>query len=129
MRSTDLDVLERRARRGYERSRVLRALLGVLPVALLAGVLFCLGVHPHPQLMLAVGGGVFTLGEKLFAVPWEAMTLDTINKRFTLNIDKDRIENAPGFDSDHWPNMANQTWASQIHTYYGTGSLHDAQRR
>jgi sporulation protein YlmC with PRC-barrel domain len=74
-------------------------------------------------------GGVFTLGEKLFAVPWEAMTLDTINKRFTLNIDKDRIENAPGFDSDHWPNMANQTWASQIHTYYGTNSGRSADLR
>jgi hypothetical protein len=74
-------------------------------------------------------GGVFTLGEKLFAVPWEAMTLDTINKRFTLNIDKDRIDSAPGFDSDHWPNMANQTWASQIHTYYGTNSARSADLR
>jgi len=65
MRSTDLDLLERRARRGYERSRLLRALVGVLPVALLAAVLFCLGVHPHPQVMLAVGAGVFTLGAGL----------------------------------------------------------------
>jgi len=63
---------------------------------------------------------VLTIGEKLFAVPWEALTLDTVNKRFTLNLDKERIENAPGFDADHWPNMANQTWASQIHNYYGT---------
>jgi sporulation protein YlmC with PRC-barrel domain len=67
-----------------------------------------------------MAGGVLTIGEKLFAVPWEALTLDTVNKRFTLNLDKERIENAPGFDTDHWPNMANQTWASQIHTYYGT---------
>ena len=58
-------------------------------------------------------GGILTIGEKLFAVPWEALTLDTVNKRFTLNIDKERIENAPGFDTDHWPNMANQTWASR----------------
>ena len=65
MPSIDLDRLERRARRGYERSRVQRALLGVLPVALLAGVLFCLGVHPHPHVMLAVGAGVFVLGAGL----------------------------------------------------------------
>ena len=65
-------------------------------------------------------GGVLTIGEKLFAVPWEALTLDTVNKRFTLNLDKERIENAPGFDKDNWPNMANQTWASQIESYYGT---------
>jgi hypothetical protein len=65
-------------------------------------------------------GGVLTIGEKLFAVPWEALTLDTVNKRFTLNLEKERIENAPGFDKDNWPNMANQTWASQIDSYYGT---------
>jgi hypothetical protein len=67
-------------------------------------------------------GGVFTLGERLFAVPWEALTLDTVNKRFTLNIDKDRIDNAPGFDTEHWPNMANQAWAAEIHNYYGTSA-------
>ena len=65
MPSIDLDLLERRARRGYERSRALRALFGVLPVALLAAVLFCLGVHPHPHVMLALGAGVFVLGATL----------------------------------------------------------------
>jgi len=65
MSSTDLDRLERRARRGYERSRVQRALLGVLPVALLAGVLLCLGVHPQPRVMLAFGAGVCVLGAAL----------------------------------------------------------------
>lgn len=65
-------------------------------------------------------GGVFTLGEKLFAVPWEALLLDTINKRFTLNIDKEHIENAPGFDTDHWPDMADQAWADSIHSYYSS---------
>ncbi|MFA9217491.1 MAG: PRC-barrel domain-containing protein [Sphingomonadaceae bacterium] len=72
-------------------------------------------------------GGVFTLGAKLFAVPWEALTLDPVQRRFTLNIDKERIDEAPGFDPEHWPNMANQTWATQIHSYYGTaGSNHDS---
>ena len=28
----------------------------------------------------------FSMGEKLFAVPWKALTLDTENKRFTLNV-------------------------------------------
>ena len=64
-------------------------------------------------------GGILTIGEKLFAVPWSALTLDTTNKRFVLNIEKSRFENAPGFDSDHWPDMANQAWADSIHSYYG----------
>ena len=45
---------------------------------------------------------------------------DAVNKRFTLNVKKDRLEKAPGFDSGSWPNMADQTWAKGIHDYYGT---------
>ncbi|RJG20983.1 PRC-barrel domain-containing protein [Massilia cavernae] len=65
-------------------------------------------------------GGVLSLGEKLFAVPWEALKLDTVHKRFTMDLEKSRIANAPGFDTDHWPDMAEQQWANQIHSYYGT---------
>jgi sporulation protein YlmC with PRC-barrel domain len=67
-------------------------------------------------------GGLLSLGEKLFAVPWEALTLDTTNKRFTMNVSKERIETAPGFDTDDWPDMADQQWASQLHSYYGTSA-------
>ena len=65
-------------------------------------------------------GGFLSLGEKLFAVPWEALTLDTENKRFVLNVDKVRLEDAPGFDTDKWPDMADSAWAEGIHAYYGT---------
>ncbi|CDG81996.1 PRC-barrel domain-containing protein [Janthinobacterium agaricidamnosum] len=65
-------------------------------------------------------GGMFNIGAKLFAVPWEALLLDTVNKRFTLDIERERLDNAPGFDSDHWPDMADQRWANTIHSYYGT---------
>jgi len=65
-------------------------------------------------------GSFLGLGEKLFAVPWDALTLDTAHKRFVLNVDKDRLKDAPGFDRDHWPDMADPSWASTIHSYYGT---------
>jgi len=65
-------------------------------------------------------GGILGMGEKLFAVPWDALTLDTENKRFTLNVKKDSLSQAPGFDKDSWPDMADQNWARGIHEYYGT---------
>ena len=64
-------------------------------------------------------GGFLGLGEKLFAVPWNALHLDTVNKRFVLNIDKERLKTAPGFDKDHWPDMTDVQWVEQIHTFYG----------
>jgi sporulation protein YlmC with PRC-barrel domain len=65
-------------------------------------------------------GGFLDRSEKLFAVPWSALKLDTENKRFVLNVEKDRLEHAPGFDKGHWPDMADQSWARKIHSYYGT---------
>jgi sporulation protein YlmC with PRC-barrel domain len=65
-------------------------------------------------------GSFLGMGAKLFAVPWDALTLDTENKRFLLTVDKDRLKQAPGFDKDKWPNMADQTWAGGIHAWYGS---------
>jgi sporulation protein YlmC with PRC-barrel domain len=73
-------------------------------------------------------GGFLGMGEKLFAVPWEALKLDTTNKRFVLDVSKDRLEGAPGFDKTHWPDMADPTWQSGIHAYYGTKPNGDAPR-
>lgn len=65
-------------------------------------------------------GSFLGFNEKLFAVPWSALTLDTANKRFILDVDKKRLESAPGFDKDDWPDMADETWAKNIHSYYGS---------
>jgi sporulation protein YlmC with PRC-barrel domain len=65
-------------------------------------------------------GGFLGIGEKLFAIPWKALTLDTDNKAFILDVDKERVQNAPGFDKDHWPSMADLSWATNVHSYYGT---------
>lgn len=64
-------------------------------------------------------GGFLGMGEKLFAVPWSSMTVDTEEQRFVFDVDPERLKSAPGFDKDHWPNMADPTWAKTIHTYYG----------
>jgi sporulation protein YlmC with PRC-barrel domain len=69
-------------------------------------------------------GGVFTIGEKLFAVPWSALKLDTVNKRFVLDVEKQRFENAPGFDSNDWPDMADRSWTDSIRRYYGGTAAH-----
>ena len=53
------------------------------------------------------------------------MTLDTRNKRFVLNVEKARLEHAPGFDKEKWPDMADQAWAQEIHSYYGTKPYSD----
>lgn len=65
-------------------------------------------------------GGFMGMGDKLFAIPWSALTLDAERKCFVLGVDKERLKQAPGFDKDHWPTMADSRWASDIHSYYGS---------
>jgi sporulation protein YlmC with PRC-barrel domain len=63
-------------------------------------------------------GGFLGLGDKLFAVPWDALKLDTVNKRFVFNVNKARLETAPGFDKDDWPDMSDPTWQEQVNSFY-----------
>jgi sporulation protein YlmC with PRC-barrel domain len=64
-------------------------------------------------------GGFLGIADKLFAVPWSALTLDSENRQFILDVDRDRLKDAPGFDKDHWPSMAQPTWASTVYKFYG----------
>ena len=65
-------------------------------------------------------GGVLGMGNKLFAVPWQALTLNERDHEFVLNVDKQQLENAPGFDKDNWPDMADPSFGDQVHEYYGS---------
>ena len=54
------------------------------------------------------------MGEKLFAVPWGALMLDTENERFILNVEKAKLDLAPGFDSENWPDRPDPAWINQM---------------
>jgi sporulation protein YlmC with PRC-barrel domain len=64
-------------------------------------------------------GGVLGMGDKLFAIPFQALKLDADHECFVLDVDKEKLKNAPGFDKDHWPSTADRTWGSQIHSFNG----------
>ncbi|MBP0589994.1 PRC-barrel domain-containing protein [Paraburkholderia sp. LEh10] len=64
-------------------------------------------------------GGFLGLGDKLLAIPWSALTLDIDRQCFMLDMPGESVKNAPGFDKDHWPSMADPTWATSVHQYYG----------
>ena len=64
-------------------------------------------------------GGFLGLGNKLFAIPWEALALNQRDHEFVLNVDRQQLENAPGFDKQHWPDMADRAWGLQVFAYYG----------
>jgi sporulation protein YlmC with PRC-barrel domain len=72
-------------------------------------------------------GGFLGVGDKLFAVPWDDLKLiskgttsrGTIKEdHYVLNVNKDALKNAPGFDKKQWPDFANREWANEIDKFY-----------
>lgn len=53
-------------------------------------------------------GGFLGVGDKSFAVPWEALTFDERKKQFILNVDKKQLENAPEFTITTGPTAPHQ---------------------
>jgi hypothetical protein len=73
-------------------------------------------------------GGFLGMGDRLFAVPWQALRLDTDSHRFVLNVAKDALKDAPGFDKDHWPSMADPSWVLGVNRFYGTSYNNELRR-
>jgi sporulation protein YlmC with PRC-barrel domain len=69
-------------------------------------------------------GGVLGIGNKLFAVPWEAFRCvqdpdDADEYRLVLNVNQKTLDGAEGFDQDRWPNLADPALARQLDARYG----------
>lgn len=63
-------------------------------------------------------GGVLGLGERLHAIPWSALTRDAQRQCLVLDIERERMDRAPGFDRSRWPAMSDPSWRRDIETFY-----------
>jgi sporulation protein YlmC with PRC-barrel domain len=70
--------------------------------------------------VVLASGGFLGIGDKLFAIPLNAMRVDGPNKEFVLNVDKEMLERAPGFDKNNWPDFTSREYEAQIYNYYGS---------
>ena len=59
------------------------------------------------------------LGEKVFPVPWRALTFDGENRRFLLKIDKHRLADAPGYHKTRSSHITDPAWVRDIDSFYG----------
>lgn len=64
-------------------------------------------------------GGFLGMGDKLFAVPLEAFTFDSVDsEEAVIDITKESLENAPGFDKDNWPSSADHEFTKSVYNHY-----------
>ncbi len=64
-------------------------------------------------------GGFLGLGDKLFAIPWPALRLDPHEGFFILNVERELLKRAPGFNKRNWPDMTDLEWGERIFSHYG----------
>jgi len=67
-------------------------------------------------------GGFLGFNDKLFAVPWKALTIkndvNSTTQYVELNVSKRYLENAPGFPSDKWPTFADPEVNAKVDAFY-----------
>lgn len=63
-------------------------------------------------------GGFLGMGEKLFAVPFSALQFNPEENEYLLDVPKDRLKTAPGFDPEHWPAMSDEKWNREVYKFY-----------
>ncbi len=75
----------------------------------------------HVEYAVLSFGGFLGIGDKFFAVPIQALQFSTKDDDhiITLDMDKKKLEKAPGFDKDNWPMTANTEFIESVYNYYG----------
>lgn len=74
-------------------------------------------------------GDFLGLGGKWLAIPWGAFEPSEGFQTLTLNVTKEALEKAPGFDKDDWPEMADRRWAAAVHKAFGQPPYWERQRQ
>ena len=61
-------------------------------------------------------GGLLGVSDKLYAVPWNAFTIDREHRTAYLDVSKATLEGAPSFSKDRWPAASDREWGSSAHS-------------
>jgi len=68
----------------------------------------------HVSYAVVSFGGFLGIGDKLFAVPWEAVVLDASSRTVYIDVKKENLEKSPSFASDKWPDANDRDWAQGV---------------
>jgi len=70
------------------------------------------------QVILSTGGFI-GIGDRLSAVPPGALHHDVVQKVVHLNVDKEKLKNAPVFEMSKWSDYSDSAHLTEVYRYYG----------
>jgi len=63
-------------------------------------------------------GGLFGIGGRFYPLPWDALDYETDQGGYVVDLDKEKIENAPYYESGREPEF-NRPYGEGVYGYYG----------
>jgi sporulation protein YlmC with PRC-barrel domain len=79
------------------------------------GRLSDLAIDPDSGRILS---GILSYRDRLFAIPWSALALNSDAKHFVLSVEEAQLTDAVSFRDDDWPNLVDQRWATDLYAHY-----------
>ena len=79
-----------------------------MPVGTVAEAMLAAAAGTIVYIALSVGG-IAGIGERMFAVPWSAFTIDPVAGTLSVGFVRADLDGREGFDKDAWPTAADAT--------------------
>ena len=68
-------------------------------------------------------GGFMGIGDRLYAVPWNAVILDRDKRTVHVDVRKETLERAPSFPPDRWPDPNDREWGREVRKGWSDASI------
>jgi osmotically-inducible protein OsmY len=90
-----------------------------------AGKVEDLLIDAHGNVSYAVlsFGGFAGIGDKLFAVPWDALIVDRENRVVYLDVKRESLERRPSFTANKWPDASDKEWGREVHQAWADATI------
>jgi hypothetical protein len=64
-------------------------------------------------------GGFLGMGERYHPLPWDVLDYDERQGGYVVDLNKERLQNAPYYGANDMPDWSDRHYGSQIDDYYG----------
>jgi hypothetical protein len=68
-------------------------------------------------------GGFMGIGDKLFAVPWDAVIVDREKRTVYVDVKKETLERSPSFTADKYPDPNDREWGRDVRKAWSDASI------
>ena len=68
-------------------------------------------------------GGFLGIGDKLFAVPWDAVVVDREKRTVYIDVKKETLERSPSFTADKYPDPNDRDWGREVRKAWSDATI------